>query len=178
MKVQISQTFLFFFLLHLTLLPISRCLNNKQDDLLHKTCKLTNHYNLCLSTLNSNPKSKNATNVQGLAQITLELALTEANNTLWFVGGLFSKTSDPMLFRLFGTCIEEYKDAVTSHIPQAIHALNSSNYGASKQGLIDAVGDVKTCNVQLVDESPVMTRRNNFVHRLLDAGSQIVSLLS
>ncbi|XP_028080685.1 cell wall / vacuolar inhibitor of fructosidase 2-like [Camellia sinensis] len=148
-----SQMCFSLFLLHAILVTSSTqssaLTSQKSEDLIRQTCKRTNNFNLCVTSLNSDPRSLNA-DVKGLARISLQQLLTKTNQTLQNVGNLFKDTRDPIMFRLLGNCIIEYNRAVTDYLPGAISALDSNNYGASKQGADDTATSATTCGDQFI----------------------------
>ncbi|CAL5415289.1 unnamed protein product [Camellia sinensis] len=148
-----SQRCFSLFLLHAILVASSTqssaLTSQKSEDLIRQTCKRTNNFNLCVTSLNSDPRSLNA-DVKGLARISLQQLLTKTNQTLQNVGNLFKDTRDPIMFRLLGNCIIEYNRAVTDYLPGAISALDSNNYGASKQGADDTATSATTCGDQFI----------------------------
>ena len=124
------------------------------------------------------PISKDSsTDVKDLAHSALELALAKANQTLVHVGELFKNTTDPVLYRYYGTCIDEYQGTVTRHLPGAISALESNNYETSKQEAGSAATSADTCEQQFVPEKSPMFDENAVVHGLSVVASNIVELL-
>ncbi|KAK3188131.1 hypothetical protein Dsin_027692 [Dipteronia sinensis] len=62
-------------------------------DLIDDTCKKTHFYDLCVTTLRSDPQSSKA-DVQGLARIALEKLQAKANNnTLYHIHKLVNRGS-------------------------------------------------------------------------------------
>ncbi|KAJ9699847.1 hypothetical protein PVL29_005625 [Vitis rotundifolia] len=117
------------------------------------------------------------TDVKDLAHSALELALAKANQTLVHAGELFKNTTDPVLYRSYGTCIDEYQGTVTRHLPEAISALESNNYEKSKQEAGSAATSADTCEQQFVPEKSPMFDENTVVHGLSVVASNIVELL-
>ncbi|GFZ13879.1 hypothetical protein Acr_24g0000690 [Actinidia rufa] len=164
------------FLFHAFLLASTQPSAQQGDALIRATCKSTNNFTLCVSTLQSDPRSFKA-DVKGLAHITLEIVLSKAKQTLTAIGNLFKNTMDPVLFRKYGTCILQYNRTVSSTLPQAIKALETNDNGASKQGAQDAATSVQTCGVQSAsNEFPVSTQ-NKLVQDLALVAKSIISTL-
>lgn len=172
---------LFLFLLHAFLLSSTTesstlLLVRQGNELINATCKVTGNFNLCTKALGSDPRSFKS-DVKGLAKISLEMSLTKANQTLNLVGDLFKNTREPVLFRLLGTCIEEYRQAVTNYLPEAMSALQSNNYGASKQGAENAAADAQVCVQQFAGRKSPVRSRSKMVKALCLIASSIVSTL-
>ncbi|GMP76262.1 hypothetical protein CsSME_00033019 [Camellia sinensis var. sinensis] len=131
MAMWISQRLFCLFSLHAILIvstQSSASTSQKNSNLIRQTCRRTNNFNLCVTSLESDPRSLKA-DVKGLARISLQQVLGKANQTLQIVGKLFNQTHE---FEFFGTCIEEYNKAVSIELPGAIIALDSNDYGESK----------------------------------------------
>ncbi|KAL6990119.1 hypothetical protein U1Q18_015867 [Sarracenia purpurea var. burkii] len=178
--MECSQKLPFLFLLHALLLASSTnsffvSSQQKGDPLIQAICKRTSNFQLCLSTLKSDPQSSNA-DAKGLALISLQIVLTKTNETLVAIGVLFNRTNDRGLFEQLGTCIEDYNKAVTESLPAAISALKYNNYGASKQGAEDTREDAQTCEQQFVGGSPFASQ-NKEVQDLSVLASEIISTL-
>lgn len=175
-----NPKWLFLFLLHAFLLSStaesSSLLLRNGNRLITATCKRTSNFNLCIKTLESDPRSFNA-DVKGLAKISLEISLTKANQTLDLVGDLFKNTGDDMMFRILGTCIEEYNKAVSNYLPGALSALQSNNYGASKAGADNAAADAQVCEQQISGRQSPVEGPSKMVKELCFVASGIVSTL-
>ncbi|KAL6990120.1 hypothetical protein U1Q18_015868 [Sarracenia purpurea var. burkii] len=179
--MECSQKWPFLFLLHALLLASSTNLflvsaQQKGDPLIQATCKRTSNYQLCISTLKSDPRSSNA-DAKGLAQISLEKLLAKTNTTLNFVGDLLRRTSaGSALYRSLGTCVDQYNGAVTENLPAAVSALNSNNYGASKQGVETTRNGALECEALFASNDPV-TIQSKQVENLSVVTSEIISTL-
>ncbi|KAJ9709402.1 hypothetical protein PVL29_001060 [Vitis rotundifolia] len=87
--------------------------------------------------------------VKDLTHSALELALAKANQTLVHIRELFKNTIDPVLYRFYGICIDEYQEAVIRHLPGVISALESNNYESAD-----------TCEHQFVPKKSPMVDEN------------------
>ena len=149
------------------------CFNFTENiNLIRQTCRRTNNFNLCVASLESDPRSLKA-DVKGLARISLQQVLVKANQTLQIVGKLFNQTHE---FEFFGTCIEEYNKAVSIELPGAIIALDSNDNGGSKQGAANVRDDANLCEQQWASGSPV-TNQNHAVRDLSMVAFGIISIL-
>lgn len=147
-----------------------------ETGLIQETCKHTDNYSLCVSSLESDPRSSNA-DIKALALISVELVLAKANETLWHVGDLFKKVSDPALYRFYGTCIEEYRAIVERQIPEAIGALQSGDFLVSENNVEAAATHADNCKEQFAGEAQPFTDQNKTVHDLSLVTSSIIELL-
>ncbi|KAL7178342.1 hypothetical protein ACSBR2_031488 [Camellia fascicularis] len=166
MAIWISQWLFCLFFLHAILLASSTqsstSTSQKDSNLISQTCRRTNNFNLCVASLVSDPWSSNA-DVKGLARISLQQ-----------VGKLFNQTSNRLLLEFLGICIEEYNKAVTRELPGGISAVDSNNYGGSKQGASDVRDDANVCEQQFGSGSPV-TNQNHAVRDLSMVAFGIIS---
>lgn len=168
------------FLLHAFLLSSTESSSTlvlpQGNNLINATCTRTGYYSLCIKALGSDPRSSKS-DVKVLAKISLEISLAKANQTLNFVGDLFKNTRDPALFRVLGTCIEEFRQAVTDYLPQALTALQSNKHGASKQGAENAAADAQVCLEQFAGRKSPVLGWIELVKDLCLIASSIVSTL-
>ncbi|KAK3188143.1 hypothetical protein Dsin_027704 [Dipteronia sinensis] len=115
-------------------------------DLINDTCKKTHFYDLCVTTLRSDPQSSKA-DVQGLARIALAKLLAKANDTLNHIDNLFSRRSfrDVHLFDVLYACSIEYNDMVYYDLPVAIHGLAKGNATIAETSADLIATDAHTC---------------------------------
>ncbi|KAI8004827.1 Pectinesterase inhibitor [Camellia lanceoleosa] len=87
MAMWISQRLFCLFSLHAILIvstQSSASASQKNSNLIRQTCRRTNNFNLCVTSLESDPWSLKA-DVKGLARISLQQVLVKANQTLQIV---------------------------------------------------------------------------------------------
>ncbi|KAI4317116.1 hypothetical protein L6164_025019 [Bauhinia variegata] len=102
---------LFPFLLILLLLAQAHGVVKADTLLIQKTCKNTNYYKLCYSSLKSDPRSRKA-DPKGLAAIMIGIGMTNATATSSFLSSeLIATTNDTVLRRVFKECADKYKYA-------------------------------------------------------------------
>ncbi|XP_054807077.1 cell wall / vacuolar inhibitor of fructosidase 2 [Prosopis cineraria] len=100
---------LFLFLSHL-LQPHSFV--KADTKLIRKTCKNTKYYDLCYSSLKSDPTSPNA-DPKGLAVIMVEIGMANATATSSYLSSkLVGPSNDTILNRVLKECSDKYSYAV------------------------------------------------------------------
>ncbi|KAJ9689095.1 hypothetical protein PVL29_014641 [Vitis rotundifolia] len=78
---------------------------------------------LSSTAMQNPPISKDSyTDVKDLAHSALDPALAKANQALVHIRELFKNTTDLMLYKFYGTCIDENQGVVTRHLPRTISA--------------------------------------------------------
>ncbi|KAF6154898.1 hypothetical protein GIB67_018335 [Kingdonia uniflora] len=98
----------FFFLL--VLLHHSHFIT-ANSDLIKKTCKNTNYYDLCLSSLKANASSSKA-DTRGLAVIMIGVGMANANGTYTYLSSqLLSETNDTIMKKVLKECAYKYSNA-------------------------------------------------------------------
>ncbi|XP_030543715.1 cell wall / vacuolar inhibitor of fructosidase 2 [Rhodamnia argentea] len=107
MGLQISAASFFFLLLAVAFAPPTK----PDASLIQKACRITKYYDLCLSSLKSDPSSSRA-DPKGLASIALAVALANATSTSSFLSSLVvgsgGAAGDPALSRLLRDCADKY----------------------------------------------------------------------
>ncbi|TQD73177.1 hypothetical protein C1H46_041306 [Malus baccata] len=148
----------------------------KGSDLIQTTCKKTPHYNLCLSTLQSNPDSSNA-DVPGLALIASDALLANASDTLDYIHGLLKQSPEVHLQKALANCAELYIPIVKFSLPQAIEALRNGHFGFAKYGISDAAKEAEACEKGFGGVKSPLTDRNALVNDLSGVAVAILNLL-
>ncbi|KAK4586450.1 hypothetical protein RGQ29_023551 [Quercus rubra] len=181
MRNSISPTSIFLMLLLLLHVPLIQCsifpLDDESGNLIDHTCKKTSHYDLCLSSLQSNPQSSTA-DVKGLAQIMADILLANVTDTLNYIEGLIKQSPEPELERSLTYCAELYIPVVKYTLPQAIDALSKGHYRFANYGISDVAKEADTCEKKFSGpiQSP-LTDWNNLVQGLSDVAVDIVNIL-
>ncbi|XP_061370259.1 cell wall / vacuolar inhibitor of fructosidase 2-like [Gastrolobium bilobum] len=81
---------------------------NGDTTLIKSTCKNTKYYNLCFSSLKSDPSSPNA-DPKGLAVIMVGIGMTNATSTSSYLSSkLISPTNNTTLKRVLKECADKY----------------------------------------------------------------------
>lgn len=183
MSYTVSPAYIFLFLFRISLfilLPLTQSSILPLDDsnsLIAKTCKKTPHYDLCVSSLASNPDSSGA-DLNGLAQIMVNIVLSNTSSTLDYIQALLDQAPEPELQRALANCAELYIPVVKFSLPQAIEALISGHFGFANYGISDAAKEAVACDKAFSGkiESP-LTDRNSIVRDLADVATAIIKLL-
>ncbi|PON64914.1 Pectinesterase inhibitor domain containing protein [Parasponia andersonii] len=181
MKNSISLPYIFLF--HITLFNLLQshyCYVLPLDegsDLIQQTCKQTPHYDLCVSSLESNPESSGS-DLKGLAHIMVDIVLSKATDTLGFIGTLLKKEPDPQLEKALAYCAELYIPVVKYSLPQAIDALTGGFFGFAFYGISDATKQTEACekNFSGSNKSP-LAERNSLLHDLSEVAAAITNIL-
>ncbi|KAI6699805.1 hypothetical protein NL676_014129 [Syzygium grande] len=107
MVLQISASSFFILVLAVALAPPAK----PGASLIQQACRTTKYYDLCVSSLKSDPSSSRA-DPRGLASIALAAALANATSTSSFLSSLVPGSGggggDPALSRLLRGCADKY----------------------------------------------------------------------
>ncbi|OVA11236.1 Pectinesterase inhibitor domain [Macleaya cordata] len=88
--------------------PCHHQLVTGDTDLIQKTCKNTNYYKLCISSLKSNSSSLKA-DTRGLAVIMIGVGLVNATGTSTYLSSqLLSNTNDTLMKKVLKECADKY----------------------------------------------------------------------
>lgn len=114
-KTQIPLTTFFFIVnFFLSSSPFSSSFVIKDNNLIESTCKSTPNYDLCVSTLKSDPKSGDA-DVAGLGLIVVNVVQAKSEVEL----NAIAQLSDPKL----SECVTDYKIILNDLIPSVRQAV-------------------------------------------------------
>uniref|UniRef100_A0A803Q4Q2 Pectinesterase inhibitor domain-containing protein n=1 Tax=Cannabis sativa TaxID=3483 RepID=A0A803Q4Q2_CANSA len=138
-----------FVIFSLTFSPqLTHCRPNKLDDLIESTCKQTPNYNLCISSLQSDPRSSKATNVEGLGLQALD------------------------------QCALNYGAILNGDIPQATEAFTKGDFKFAQQGSDDAANEANLCENEFTPSgSSPITQMNKDVHDVAVVTSSMAKML-
>ncbi|KAF5205477.1 Pectinesterase inhibitor domain containing protein [Thalictrum thalictroides] len=173
---------LVFFLFIITYLgcPLARVLLGVSD-LVLTTCSHTLYCNLCLSSLQSDPRSGTA-DLKGLAVVALDICNAHAAHMISHVNELKSQkntTYPPYIFSCLNDCINEYQEA-TGNLEEAAQALNNNSYSSVNAFTTAAMTDSDTCEDGCSDnheyKSP-LTLKNQHFFELCSNALAITNLL-
>ncbi|XP_059315563.1 pectinesterase inhibitor-like [Lycium ferocissimum] len=126
------------------LLSISSVLTSVRADLVDDVCSKTQKPAICLSALRADPRSKGA-NLEGLATISIDASLKNAQSTRNLVNTLLKQATDPKLKTRYASCLENYNDAVDD-IGGLPAFLKSKDYGGLNTHASAASDDPSTCD--------------------------------
>ncbi|XP_030520831.2 cell wall / vacuolar inhibitor of fructosidase 1-like isoform X2 [Rhodamnia argentea] len=146
------------------------------SDPIDQTCRLTPFYDLCLSSLRSDPESGTA-DVRGLACIMAGSVLASASRTLDQIQELLGRAPDPESEQPLAYCAELYIPVVKYTLPQAIDALDKGQLGFAEYGLSESGKEAEECEKNLSGQggSPV-TEGNELVRNLVDVAVAIIEV--
>lgn len=147
-------------------------------NLIETTCKNTPFYNLCYSTLKSDPRSSTA-DVSGLALIVAHSANAKAIATLSQISALLLSVKDPTLEKALEGCIESYNTIIQADIPVAIDAIEKHDPKFAVQSATDAGNEAQNCENNFAGKPPnsLIFSGNKAVHDLSVVLQSIASLL-
>ncbi|XP_052184526.1 cell wall / vacuolar inhibitor of fructosidase 1-like [Diospyros lotus] len=145
-----------------------------QHDLVTATCKKTPSYQLCLSTLRSDPRSRNA-DVAGLGIILVDAVKAKATATLGEIKRL--KRSKPQLKRPLSKCAELYSAVVEADVPPAIEALTKGDPKFAEEGMVDASSEAELCEKGFNQFNSPLTKVNKLVHDLSMVATAVIRML-
>ena len=102
-----GSSFFFFNII----VSLALTLVNGDAGLIQKTCKTTKYYDLCVSSLKSDPTSVNS-DTKGLAMIMVGVGMANATATSTFLSSqLLSTTNDTILKKVLKECSDKYDHA-------------------------------------------------------------------
>ncbi|XP_070667364.1 cell wall / vacuolar inhibitor of fructosidase 1-like [Malus domestica] len=116
-------------------------------NIIDQICKKTPDYNLCVSSLNSDPRSAIA-DVAVLGLVMVDIAKTKATDVAKKINELLKQSpSDP--------CTHFYKTILEADIPEAAKAF-IGNPKFAEQGMNNAAGEAQTCEDGFSGKSPLI----------------------
>ncbi|GKV12389.1 hypothetical protein SLEP1_g23538 [Rubroshorea leprosula] len=149
------------------------------SNLIDHTCKQTPYYELCVSTLKSNPKSADA-DICGLAKIIVTSLDSKASDALDQINDLLQDelTLDPATEQALGVCAERYNVILNGDIPQTMAALDTGNYKFAQKGTNDAAVEVSACEKEFTGKSKSpLYELNKEVRRISIVAAAIVKVI-
>ena len=176
------RTLVFIVLVHVVFqiifLPSSQCARLRPNDnnLIEQTCKQTPNYNLCVSSLKSDPKSATA-DVTGLALIMVKVLNTTATRTLIHINSLLHHSPSPKIKKALLSCADMYYNGiVTADVPVSIEALTKGDPKFADDSTLDAAKEATLCEEGFSGNSP-LTVDNTNVNNVARVTEAIVKLL-
>ncbi|XP_004508124.1 cell wall / vacuolar inhibitor of fructosidase 1-like [Cicer arietinum] len=171
-KISICVSFLFLNILH-----VSCSLVPQNNDLVDQVCKKTPYYDLCISTLQSNPQAKN-TDTKGIAFIMVNDIVSNVSGTVNFIEGLMKNTKDKVLEQNLQYCDERYIPLVKTILPHAADAVNKNRFQFANYTMIFALSEIDDCNKKFTNSTSLpLSDRNSIIQKMLDVASAILTLL-
>uniref|UniRef100_A0A1D1YC55 Putative invertase inhibitor n=1 Tax=Anthurium amnicola TaxID=1678845 RepID=A0A1D1YC55_9ARAE len=152
------------------------------SDLIQRTCNSTTYFELCVSSLQSDPESSKAADVKGLSAIAVGLGISNATSTWAYASRLVSRGKvDAALGSKLRGCAGRYADAREA-LRSAMVALSVEDYDSACVHVSAAAGYADMCR-SLFRLGPAaaypaeMARREEALERLCTIALDIISLL-
>ncbi|TQD73173.1 hypothetical protein C1H46_041302 [Malus baccata] len=153
----------------LVFLPLSHCrravIFPMDANLIDQTCKKTPNYNLCVSSLKSDPRSVKA-DVASLGFITVDIAKDKATDTANRINELLKQSPSDQRLK---TCATFYHTILVADVPEASQGFKLGNPKFAGQGMNDAADAAEACEKEFSSKSP-LTDKNKVVHDLSRSG--------
>ncbi|XP_062091227.1 putative invertase inhibitor [Humulus lupulus] len=161
----------------------SRLLHNTiaEEDLVSATCKKTLYFQLCVSSLRSDPQSQTS-DLRGLAIIALNLSIANGVNTLSHVSNLVSEAAyngSQFASTSLSDCIDVYSDAI-QNLQDSVQALNDKSFDTMQTLVAAAMTDSETCEdgfKEMNGLSSPLTEQNQHFSQLCSNFLAITTLL-
>ncbi|KAL2504631.1 Cell wall/vacuolar inhibitor of fructosidase 2 [Abeliophyllum distichum] len=151
-------------------------------DLIQKTCKNTKYYDLCISSLKSDPTSPK-TDTKGLAVIMVKVGISNANATNSYLSTQrLTSTNDTLMKKVMKECAEKYGFASDS-LQNSVQDLGSELYDYAYMHVMAAADYPNACKNAfkrfsgLVYPPEIAVREEGLKH-ICDVVSSIIENLS
>ncbi|KAM1742181.1 hypothetical protein ACFX12_012206 [Malus domestica] len=175
-KMRYSACLIQLICLVLVFLPLSHCrravIFPMDANLIDQTCKKTPNYNLCVSSLKSDPRSVKA-DVASLGFITVDIAKDKATDTANRINELLKQSPSDQRLK---TCATFYHTILVADVPEASQGFKLGNPKFAEQGMNDAADATEACEKEFSSKSP-LTDKNKVVHDLSSIAAAIARLL-
>lgn len=161
--------------LSFTFLPLSQCkIHPLDDNLIQETCKQTPLYDLCVSSLESDPRSSTAADVRHLALIMVDIIKAKSSDIFKRIEELQQQHKE--LQQPLSDCHSRYNAIIVGDVPQASEALQTGNFKFAEDGANDAAIEADVCESNFSGKSP-MTEMNKLMHDISVVTASIVRIL-
>lgn len=124
-------------------------INQDQEDLVTKACDQTMYFKLCVSSLRSDPRTNQTSDLKGLAVIALDLSITKANQSLSYAQRLllFQSSSNYTQYEkeCLSDCSQELSEAV-ENLQDSTQALMNGTLNNVNDFVSSAMTDSQTCD--------------------------------
>lgn len=175
-----SKIYFLLFLFFLVLLQ-SHAFVNGDATLIKRTCKNTKYYNLCFSSLKSNPSSPNA-DTKGLAVIMVGIGMTNATSTSSYLSSkLLNPSNDTNLERVLKECADKYTYAGDA-LQASVQDLANEEYDYAYMHITAARDYPNACHNAFkrypsLVYLPELARRENGLKHICDVAMGIIDNL-
>lgn len=146
----------------------------KGNDLIENTCRNTPDYQLCLSTLLSDPRSFDA-DTYGLGLVIVDALKDKATSTVNAINRL--KRSNPEFILPLIECSILYNAILKADIPEAIEGLRKGVPKFAEAGMADTAVEVQGCENSFKQPNSPLTDMNKEVYDLSAVAKSIIRML-
>ncbi|XVF60990.1 hypothetical protein PTKIN_Ptkin08bG0092100 [Pterospermum kingtungense] len=134
-----------FFLFFNIIVSLGITLVSGDTGLIQKTCKTTKYYDLCVSSLKSDPTSVNS-DTKGLAMIMVGVGMANATATsTFFSSQLLSTTNDTILKKVLKQCSDKYAHAADA-LQTSVQDFDSELYDYAYMHVMAAADYPNACH--------------------------------
>ncbi|OVA00722.1 Pectinesterase inhibitor domain [Macleaya cordata] len=160
---------------------------------LEETCRHTQYYHFCISSLLSDSRSTNTYDLRGLLRISLDLSMANATHVLSYIDDVLDNIINPsststLNLTSIESCGQDYDDSLT-YLQWAIEAfdgIDGENYDDANDFIDDAIAGTDHCNKEIIDEELIvvkelpepLTNMNEIMLQLLHMSQDILCYLS
>lgn len=168
------------FLSHVLILLISQCINStiRVDNLIEQTCKETPNYDLCISSLQSDPRSSNS-DVKELAIIMIDVIKDKATQTLNHINHLLNNSSSSQNIGVkqeLNSCTRQYSTIVKIDVLEASQYLSKGLFKIAEENINNAGVQANSCEEGLSGGS-ILSDKNQFMNDLVAVVTAIIRSL-
>ncbi|KAJ7955264.1 Pectinesterase inhibitor-like protein [Quillaja saponaria] len=144
-------------------------------NLIDQTCKKTPNYDVCVSSLQSDPRSNDA-DVRGQARILVDVINSDSTQTLNEIKKLLQGSPEPTVKEALQACADKYNAILKGDVPQAVEGLDKGNFKFAESGANDAANEADSCERGLSSKS-TLTKLNTQVQDVAVVTAAVVRLL-
>ncbi|KAI3822336.1 hypothetical protein L1987_09925 [Smallanthus sonchifolius] len=144
--------------------------------LIESTCRATPSYNLCMSTLLTNPKSSTG-DVSELGLIMVGATKAKATRAIQQIKSVYR--SRPDLRRALNECAQMYIAVVQADVPSAVQALDGGQPKFAEDGMADTAVEAQACERSFIErghKSP-LTKMNKDIENVANVARAIIRML-
>ncbi|KAK9079560.1 hypothetical protein SSX86_001232 [Deinandra increscens subsp. villosa] len=144
--------------------------------LIETTCRATPSYNLCMSTLLTNPKSSTA-DLTDLGLIMVGATKAKATRAIQQIKSIYR--SHPELRRSLTECGQMYIAVVRADVPSAVQALDGGQPKFAEDGMADTAVEAQACERSFTErgEKSPLTKVNRDIESVANVARAIIRML-
>ncbi|KAL7089633.1 hypothetical protein ACP275_13G196400 [Erythranthe tilingii] len=145
------------------------------DTQIKHLCSKTHNFNGCYKLLKSDYHSVHV-DLQGLAGLSIDLALKVGNKSNSYLNSLAEETHDSQLRNVYGLCSDNYNDAIHD-LEVAKENLNTGSYSKMPVQIKDAFKETESCNDLLeTSTDPADIKKKNRHFQFLISIVMVISI--